>query len=214
MVMFVLLMGTLAMIGIMVYSCIKYRFPVWKAIPCALILAALGVLGTKIMAVVEGGSWEGQSFFGAVLFTPVMMCLVAPLFKLKVRDLLDLCAPAECGMLIFQKIACLVTGCCEGRICGYNAAGEAIRFPSQLVECITAVIILCVLLSMIQDGKQRGRLYPWYLVLYGSTRFALNLFRETTPFVWILPAGNFWSIVAVTAGAISLLIYKKHAKTY
>lgn len=209
MLVFVLLMGTLSMILIMAYSCVKYRISLWKVVPCAMVLAVLGVLGTKIMAVLEGGSFEGQSFYGAVLFTPLMMCLTAPLFRMKVTDLLDLCAPAECGMLVFQKVACLVTGCCEGRIFGYNSLGEAIRFPSQIMEIIAAVIILCVLLCMVQTGKQRGRLYFWYLFLYGSIRFVLNLFRETSPFIWILPAGNFWSLIAIVIGIVTLKLTKK-----
>lgn len=209
MIILVLLMGTASIFCITLYSCKKYRIPLWKAIPFSLIAPVMGVLGTKLMAYIENGSFGGQSFFGAVLFTPVFMCMLAPLFRIKLSDFLDLCAPGECGMLIMQKISCLVNGCCKGRIFSYNAAGEAIRFPSQLVECITAVILLCVFLCLIQDGKQRGKLYPWYLVLYGSTRFVLNLFRETTPFIWILPAGNFWSIIAVAIGAAVLFYLKK-----
>lgn len=205
----VLLIGTLAMLGIMLYSFHKYQLPMWKAIPISIISTLVGVCSIKLMVYIESGSWNGQSFFGAVLFAPIIMCLVARVFRIKTMDLLDICAPAECGMLIFQKVNCIVNGCCEGRIIFHDQHGVGVQFPSQTVECITAVILLWIFLCMIQEGRNHGKVYFWYMILYGCARFILNLFRETIPFVWILPAGNFWSIISIIIGLISMLFIKK-----
>lgn len=62
---------------------------------------------------------------------------------------------------------------------------------------------------IMRKQKNRGRIYPWFMVLYGITRFGWNLLRETKPFVWVLPAGNFWSLIAIVIGVLWLLIDRK-----
>lgn len=78
------------------------------------------------------------------------------------------------------------------------------RFPSQIVESLMGLFIAVALLRMFLRGKQEGKLYPLFLVIYGVLRFLLNLLRVTEPFVWILPAGNFWSLISIAAGLLML----------
>lgn len=199
------------MIAVLLFAGKKYELPIWKRFVFALILTGMGVLGTNIMSFIESGNFFGRSFFGAVLFTPVFMILLGMLLRIKPADTLDLCAPAECMMLIFMKINCYISDCCYGRVMYYSKYGKAMRFPSQIVEGANAVIIMAVLLIMLFMGKQKGKLYAWYLVLYGMSRFALNLLRETRPFIWILPAGNFWALISFVIGAVWLAIEHKRA---
>lgn len=204
--------GTLLMIAVMLWSGRYYNIHVWKRVLSAIILTLTGLLGTKILALIETGSFAGRSFFGAVLFTPFMMIPVALLLRVKIPDMLDLCAPSECMMLAFMKVHCYISGCCYGMIMYRNQYGKAFRFPSQIVECVTAILLMSVLLIMMSKGKGRGKLYAWYLLLYGILRFILNLFRETTPWIWILPAGNVWSLVSIFIGGIILLYSNKNIK--
>ena len=67
---------------------------------------------------------------------------------------------------------------------------------------------------MIKCKKQKGCIYYWYMILYGISRFILNLFRETTPFIWILPAGNFWALISTILGIALLLISKRKTKAH
>ena len=124
-------------------------------------------------------------------------------------------APGICMMLAVMKVQCFMSGCCAGRELFVNAEGVAVRFPSQLAELANGLILMAVLLIMAFRKKERGTLYPWFMVLYGITRFILNFFRvEYAEHVGFLPPyGTIWSVVSVIIGGIWLyLLSKKRAK--
>lgn len=189
----------------------EYDVPVWKALAIAITGAAAGYLGTSAMSFIESGDWTGRSFFGALFFAPIIMIPIAYALKLDPKNVLDICAPCELTMLVLLKLKCKIDGCCYGRIIIDNDEG-VVRFPSQIVEAVVALILVVLLIILIRKRKVRDLAYPWYMVLYGITRFILNLLRETTPFVWILPAGNLWAILSVIIGAIWIIIYKRKPK--
>lgn len=188
------------------------HLPLWKLIAFTIAIVPIGAFCGKLMRQVEEGSWTGVSFYGAVLFAPVLMVLVGLLIKIKPADMLDLCAPSGCVALVFMKIQCKITGCCAGKILRYLDNGRPVRFPSQMVEMFFGAVLLIILLMIIRSGKQRGYVYAWFLLLYGASRFILNLFRDTVPFVLGMSAGCFWSIIAVIIGG-SVLLYKRKAVT-
>ena len=203
-------LGTLVMFIIMLFTCKKYSIAWWKSIILAVSLLGLGLLGTKIMSFIESGDFSNRSFFGAVFFTPILMIPVGLLLKIKPLDTLDLCAPTECAMSVLMKVNCYISDCCIGRIMYVTEHGKAVRFPSQIVECIAAFLIMMVLLFLIARKKQRGNLYFLYMIIYGAVRFVLNLLRDTKPFIWILPAGNFWALISFALGVIILFVMKRN----
>jgi len=204
----IILGGTLGMLLLMLFRKRKYaEIPVWKMIISSLLLAVCGVVGAMLMYFIESGSFGGTSFFGAILFIPVLMLPVALMLRIPFGRMMDLCAPCECVMLAVLKVDCLISGCCYGRMFG------EFQFPSQIVEMIVILIIMVILLRMEIKPKNKNLIYPYYLILYGATRFFLNLLRGgLTPFVWILPAGNFWSLVSVCIGMSMLLLIKHKEK--
>lgn len=182
---------------------------VLKTVVFAVLLTVCGLASVKIMFFIESGRWSGLSFFGAVFFEPIFLMLLALLLREKWSTLLDLSAPSICGMLMVMKTECLKTGCCKGRVLFENAAGEAVRFPSQLVELLAAVALAVFLIWLMRNAKNRGKIYPMFMVSYGAVRFILNLCRETKPYVWILPAGNFWALIAIAIGILWLATLKQ-----
>ena len=169
----------------------------WKMVILSIALTITGVLGTMIMYFIESGQFGGTSFYGAVFFVPILM-LPVTLLKIPYRDVLNLCAPAECLMLSIMKIDCLMSNCCFGR---YIPAIHMV-FPSQIVEGLAGLLIMGILLWIAQK-KQDAKLYPWYLILYGTVRFSLNGFRfGLEPFLLGLSNGHFWSVTAVAFGVI------------
>ena len=181
-----------------------------KTIFCiAILLTIAGVISVKLLYFIESGVWGGLSFFGAVLFVPILFILVKVLFHIPYGELMDLCAPSECIMLALMKVQCNICHCCVGRVLSIDAAGAEIRFPSQLVELVFALLIMVMLMRLMRKKENVGKIYPIYMISYGASRFVLNLLRETSPFIWILPAGNFWSLVAIAVGVIWLLVLKK-----
>ena len=182
-------------------GCSAYRFKVWKILVSSVILTLAGVLGAKLMYLIENGSFDGTSFYGAVFLPPLIMYFVAKLLSIPEKKLVDLCAPAECIMLALLKVQCLRSGCCGGRTF-HTLSGAEFIFPSQIAELITGLVIMVALLLIMNRRKNVGKIYPIYMIIYGILRFILNLFRKTTPFIWILPAGNFWSIISIAVGII------------
>ena len=185
-----------------------YRFPIWKVAAAFAVVSAASYAGINLMAFIESGRWGGRSFYGAVFMIPILMFPASKLLKVSYGKLLDLVPPAGFLLLAMFKLKCRIDGCCRGRI--VEIGGSRLRFPSQIVECVAALILMAIMLVIIKSGRWKGYYYAWCLLLYGAVRFILNAFRETTPWIGPFAAGSFWSLVAFVIGAVVLLCAKKH----
>lgn len=204
-----LIIGTVAMFLTMLI-CRRYiEITLFKTVLFSVLLTISGFVSVKLMFFIENGEWNGLSFFGAVIFVPLFLILVSYLIKERFVKLLNLSAPSICVMLALMKVQCLLTGCCKGRVLYENAAGEVVRFPSQIVELANALVIMAILMLFMRKAKYQGKIYPLFMIIYGGTRFLWNLFRQTEPFIWIMPAGNLWALVSIAIGLVWLLILRK-----
>ena len=201
----IITLGMLAMIVLMILRRKLYpEVPIWKMIVLGFLLTVAGVAGTMIMFFIENGHFGGTSFFGAILFVPLLI-LPAMLLKIPYKTILDLCAPSEAVMLAVMKLDCLSRGCCVGKY----LPTLGFQFPSQIVEMIASLVVMFVLLWM-ERRNRHSHLYAWYLLLYGATRFVLNWFRYgTKPWIWILPNSIVWAIVSMIIGVIWLVVAAK-----
>lgn len=188
------------------------NLPLWKVVVFSLAVVPVGLFCAKLMRQIEAGTWSGNSLYGAILFEPVLMILFGLLISIKPKDILDLGAPVGCISIVFMKIQCKITGCCAGKILRYQPNGRPVRFPSQIVEMLVGAVLLIIIMMIIRSEKYKGYVYAWFLVLYGGTRFFLNLLRETEPFVLGLSAGCFWSIIAVAIGGTVLLLRSREGE--
>lgn len=198
--------GTVGMLMLMLLRRNFYpQVQLWKYPIISILLTLAGVFGAMLMYYIETGKFGGTSLFGSIFFIPL---LLLPMLFLRIpfSTLMDLCAPAECLMLVLMKLDCLLSGCCFGK---YLPSLE-FQFPSQIIEMLTFFVIMLLLLQLERNKKNRGRIYGHFLIIYGFARFILNWFRYgVKPFVWILPAGNFWSIVAIAIGFAWLVAVSK-----
>lgn len=189
-----------------------YGVQQWKSIVVALTIIVTGLVGAKAWFFLENGYWEGRSFYGAVYLAPITFLIVAKLVQIPYLYSLDFCATAGCLILAVLKVQCIVEGCCAGIILYLNKENMYIRFPSQIAEFFCALILTAILMYLSLKKKYRGRIYPITLILYGSTRFVLNLFRDdwtrTQAMNLVMPLGNIWSLVAVVVGVVWLLQVK------
>ncbi len=208
------LMFGLGMILVFACMCLTnryYHFPIWKVAVACVFVALASYYGMKLMFFIEsGGRWNGRSFYGAVFMIPLVMFPVSKALRESYGELLDLVPPAGFLMLVFFKIKCKIDGCCAGRM--MEIGGSSFQFPSQIVECVAAAILMVIMILIIKKGRWRGCNFAWCLFLYGCTRFVLNLFRETTPWIGPFAAGTFWSLIAILIGA-AFLIRAKIQKT-
>lgn len=187
----------------------KYQISLFRWIPLTIGVALMGLLGTYIMFFIENGVWYGQSFFGAVLFFPILLFPLAVVCRMSLLDLLDYATPPGIALLAPFKMNCYMGGCCGGRVLFFNENGIPTHFPSQIVEMIVAVCITIILLYLENMPKYKHKIYPICLILYGVTRFLLNWFRWEQEVVFLgLTAGASWAIISMIIGGIWLLIDK------
>ena len=208
-----LILGTGVMIGIMLYCRKWITIKLWKTALFSALLTLSGFTSVKIMYFFENGKWDGLSFFGAVLFLPFFLIILAFAIRERWTTLLDLAAPSVCGMLAIMKIECLRSGCCKGKLLFGDPKLETdFYFPSREVELITAIIIALVLIRFIKQGKYKGEIYPLFMIIYGAVRFIWNFFRKTSVTIWPLPIGNIWSLVSIAIGVIWLLMFRHYTR--
>ena len=201
-------LGALAMCASMVLR--KKQFPqvaIWKMILLTVWLTVTGVFGTMVLAFIETGKFGGTSFYGAVLLVPILI-LPALLMKISYLDTLNLCAPAECAMLVVMRFDCLDKGCCFGKY----LPNLEFQFPSQIAEMVVGVLVMLTLIWMHRKNR-KAQLYPWYMILYGVLRFCLQGLRYggSDPWVLGLSQGHLWSLVSILIGT-AWLLWSKYRK--
>lgn len=191
----------------------RYEMHFWKACIATILLTAIGATGTFLMYYIENGIFGGLSFYGAVFLVPIVFALIAWILRVPYGKIMDFCAIGECIMLALMKVHCILGGCCIGRVLYTTEDGTPVLFPSREIELIVALVLFVVLLCWALKKKHLGFLYAWYLILYGGTRFVLNIFRQAwvTKDMW-LPYGNIWSLVAIAVGAAWLCVKQKMQK--
>lgn len=213
---FILTMGTTLMCALIMLQMKWYSIQVWKAFPFALALVFTGVMASKIWFFIENWSWGGRSLYGAIAFSPLVFLLVAKLLRIKYLEALDFVAPGGCLTLALVKIQCLMDHCCEGMVLYIDENRIFVKFPSQTVEMVVFLILSVILVYMSYKQNFRNKIFPWFLFLYGITRFVLNSFRaELEIYALGMSAGHFWSLIALIIGAVWLILIakKKEQKT-
>ena len=89
-----LLIGTLAMLGVMLLARKWIVVKCSKVILFSVLLTVCGFASVKLMYFIENGEWDGLSFFGAILFEPLFILLLSLILREKWTTLLDLSAPS------------------------------------------------------------------------------------------------------------------------
>ena len=188
----------------------KYQYSFWNAVLLAFLLVFGGVGGTYLFGYLEAGQWGNISYYGSVFFVPILMIPYSIIMKRNYAVLMDYCAPCGIAAIAVGKFHCKLNGCCAGRVLWHSAAGKDVLFPSQLTEMAVAIVILIALLLIEKKKPYTGKLYPYFLILYGLTRFVLNWFRETELVFGFIPLSCIISLVAVIIGVAWLVIAFKH----
>ena len=205
-----MVLGYLLMTVLMLlkYRRIMYGLRAVKAVIFATIVLILGVLGCKLLFILENIPWVlkngftfgGFSFYGAVLLIPLLIPLFGKMLRLDARASLDSAAICIVAMLGTIRIGCFLNGCCAGRI--FTIGEYVFSFPTQLIECVCDFLILVFLLRKEKKGGSEGLLYPKFLFLYGIARFLIEFLRNTDKDWLGLSHAQWFSIVAVIIGAV------------
>ena len=160
--------------------------------------------------------WDGgMSLHGGVLGTTAGILWMARkhgLHWLRIHDYIACCAPFG---LFFGRLANFVNGELWGRATHvpwaivFPAGGDVPRHPSQLYEAILEGIVLFIVLGTLfwkTDARYHpGKLVGAFLLVYGVSRFAVELVRqpdqglENLP--WGLTMGQTLTVPMILGGA-------------
>lgn len=193
----------------------KYGLSQYKSVVFAVAGLIVGVLGCKILFILENISWiqkngftlGGFSFYGAVFLSPFLMPLIGKLLGLNLRDSLDNCVICIIAMLGTIRLGCFLNGCCGGRI--FSIGDFYFSFPVQLIECACDFFILFLLLKWEEERTAYGFLYPRFLLTYGSARFLIEFLRNTNKDWLYLSHAQWFSVVAIIIGELFEIILRK-----
>lgn len=196
-------LGFAAMLWLTVHRRKIYGLSNLSAITFTVLVMVFGLVGCKLLYVVEnfsevlknGVSAGGFSFFGAVFLIPVMMGLLRKLFSLNWRQCTDACAPCVIVMIAVMRFGCLLNGCCGGWMAQLGSV--SFRWPTQAFEGIGDVAILMWVLGIEKRENKPGALYPYFLLSYGVLRFFVEFFRDTAKDWLYMSHGQGFSIVAI-----------------
>lgn len=210
----ILIVGIFLMCIVIAIQMKWYKVAYWKGIVIAFVLAVTGLLGSRFWYFVENGYFRGRSFYGVIFLAPIVFFFVAKFIKIDYGKTLDFVAPAGCLTLTLVKIQCLRDGCCDGVVLFIDENRNYVKFPSQIVEMAVFFVLFIILFIMSKKEKNRGKIFQYFLIFYGISRFVLDFFRDhVSHFAFGLSAGSFWSLCALVLGILWLWLLKLKHKT-
>jgi prolipoprotein diacylglyceryltransferase len=205
------IIGMILRIPILLIQGKRLNVKTFKLPILAVVFTLFELFGTMVLYVIENGAIGGMSYYGGILLMPIFAILLSLVFRIKYLDTMDLFATVA-GAMVVMRVQCILTGCCGGKVL-FTYKGTDIRFPNRIIEIITVLVLTIILLNLGKKVKYKGLLYPIYMISYGIVRFIINWFREgVTPFVWVLPAGNFWSLIAIAVNVLWIIVVIKNRK--
>jgi prolipoprotein diacylglyceryltransferase len=107
------------------------------------------------------------------------------------------------------RIGCLLAGCCGGLPydgwCGLRGADGISRYPTQVIEILFQFTVGLMFVVLLKRQILFGRLFSFYLVIYGVFRFLTEFIRDTPKFFGDLSGYQVLAILMILLGAAFLL---------
>ncbi len=193
--------GFLLGIGLAVKEARRKGIPAEKILDLSFYIILSAILGSRILFALINYPhylehpldffkvWEGGLvFYGGLILSSLTGFWIIHKQKLPFWETADLLAPSIAIGQVFGRLGCFAAGCCFGqptaRFWGITFShpdslaptGIALH-PTQLYESLTALIIFLILWFLRNKQKVSGRLFLYYLFLYGLGRWILEFFR-------------------------------------
>lgn len=196
---------------------IKMGIKLWKSAVVVLIVYPLMVLWMFILYWIEMGSFGGNNIVRVFVYGPVFAYLAARVLKLEWKVVCGMISIGPAAVHAVSHLGCMFPGCCQGYPAAwglYNVKSGVICFPIQPIEALIAWAIIIYLLirakkrSYVPDGKE----YPIMLVIFGSTRFVCEFFRDNVK-LW-LGCSNlaFHALFMCIVGVIAIIVINRRNK--
>ncbi len=199
----------------------KIGIAFWKSAIVVLIVYPLAVLWMFILYWIDSGftAFGGNNIVRVFVYVPLIGLIPSKLLKLKWKDVCSLLAVGPIAVHGISHFGCIFAGCCQGYpyeapLAIYNAFRQKYLFPIQPIEAIAAILIIVYIilrtkkLGYVTDGKE----YPIMLVLFGSTRFFFEFFRDNGKLFFGCSSLSFHALFMFVVGVVVLGIMNKKEK--
>lgn len=184
------------------------------ALALSVLHTVIGVAAVSLFAIIEGlgdrSSVGNMSLFGAVFFMPFFYWAVARLTKRSVADVFDVFTVCLVFTLMCARINCILSGCCQGAHIPISGL-EHLRWPTRELEIVFYLVLLVLLCRKVLAEKNRGQIYPIYMMSYGVFRFITETFRASeSPTLFHI--AHLWAMTALCIGASVYFEMRKKKK--
>ena len=165
----------------------RKHYPIsWvKSLIAAVLMFAIGYSFSAVLGWAESGFkvWGANNIVRVFIYLPLICVLVAKLLKVKPLMMLTMLTPNVALQQVVGHTVCVFPGCCRGYPCDWgvwNPVTNSILFPNQWLECLVslAIMVFLVFYQKKHNYTTNGKVYPIFLMLYGSTRFLLEFLRN------------------------------------
>ena len=211
-----ILAGVIISIGISLAKRAKTKRTVVGAVLLPLVIFAVCFVGAKLLYIAEnyeafrrnGLKFDGLSLFGAIFITPLFAFLVSFFRKDKTARLLDEIIYFELIMLVAIRTGCFLQGCCEG-ITLWKGELNPIVLPAQLIEAFLDLLILEYCIKLRDSRGKEGRMFPWFMMLYGVSRFLLEFIRNNPKALLCFTYSQIFAVICFLFGWLLLKYFTK-----
>ncbi len=175
---------------------------------------------SKIIAVWEGG----MSFHGGLIGSAIVAYVLGKKYKLKMVEMLDLIVVPGALADALPRIANFINRELFGRPIenhnwdwlGVDFGDGILRYPSQLFQSASSVILFLIMLFIFSRKPRRGVLFFSYLSLYGLFRTLVEFWRqpdEQIGFIFnFFSLGQLLSLGVSLVGVVGLILVMKNVK--
>lgn len=206
-------------LGLLLYGN-QMDISLWKIAVIVCTVYPIVVLWMFTMFWMESGftSWGGNNIVRIFVYVPLVGWPVAKLLKLNIKKAMALLSFGPLLVHGISHFGCVFAGCCQGyptSVGIYNPIYDDIRFPIQPIEALTAVAIVVFLLLRAKKKHYEpdGYEYPLMLILFGSTRFVFEFFRDNDKIFWGISNLAIHALFMFVVGLIWIIYYdKKHKR--
>ena len=190
----------------------KFGIPLKKVLIFILSVYPLAYAFMWFQFWVESGftAW-GNNIVRTFIWVPLIGLPFAKLYKLDYGKSMELLAPIPCVIHGVAHFGCVVQGCCHGYPWEYGIWNPELKvntFPIQIIEAVTAILIVVAVVLLVRahnyDGKSNA--YPIMLVLFGSTRFIYEFFRDNVKLFWGISNLAIHAFVMFVVGLVWLIV--------
>lgn len=172
----------------------------------------------KILSVWEGG----MSFHGGLIASVAVAWFICKKLKISFPDMADLAVIPGSLALFFTRIANFINRELVGRPVdnlnwkwlGVDFGDGILRYPSQLFQSTSALILFFILLIIFYRKPKKGVLFFTYLLLYGLFRMLIEFWRAPDVQVGFIfsyfTMGQLLSFAMFAAGGVGLFRIFRH----